>query len=185
MKIYLKDNFIHFEKRFYTLKCMLEDDYKPDNIPFIDEIGIEADDNEDIRKYIFEYCLKNNVHEYYVEIVGDNYLFDVDEDTERVESFVEDLLGADEAEVLDNDYKYVDYRMEIDIQVKDNQFLYVPTLILKFDTFSLNTPLIKETIQEYKFDSIEETQNFCEDIIQLFDLKSTRNLDYDYYCWYE
>ena len=113
MKIYLKEEnnkkYIYFDKRFYSLRCELELDYYPELVPMIDEEGIEVDDNEDIRKYIFDYCIKNNIHQYYVEIVGDNYLFDVDDETEKVEAFVEDLLEAD---VLDNDdYQYVDYRI--------------------------------------------------------------------------
>ena len=190
MKIYLKEEdnkkYICFEKRFYTLRCELEKDYHPEIVPLIDEKGIEVDDNEDIRKYIFDYCIKNNIHQYYVEIVGDNYLYDVDDETEKVESFVEDLLDSDEADVLDNDdYKNIDYRIEIDIDIVNNQIVYVPTLILKFETLSLSNPLIIETAQEYHFDLVEKAQDFCEDIVQLYGLKSTKQLDYDYYRWYE
>ena len=187
MKIYLKEEnnkkYIYFDKRFYSLRCELELDYHPESVPLIDEEGIEVDDNEDIRKYIFDYCIKNNIHQYYVEIVGDNYLFDVDDETEKVEAFIEDLLEAD---VLDNDdYQYVDYRIEIDMDTVNNQIVYVPTLILKFETLSLCSPLIIETVQNYQFDLVDKAQDFCEDIVQLYDLKSTKQLDYDYYCWYE
>lgn len=190
MKIYLKEEdnkkYIYFEKRLYSLRCELEKNYHPELVQIINEDGIEVDENEDIRKYIFDYCIRNSIHEYYAEIVGDNYLFDVGDATEKVEAFVEDLLDSDESDILDNDdYKYVDYRMEIDVDSVSDQIVYVPTLILKFETFSLSNPLIIGTAQDYHFDLIEKAQAFCEDVVQLYDLKSTKQLDYDYYRWYE
>lgn len=176
MKIYLKEEnnkkYIYFDKRFYSLRCELELDYHPELVPMIDEEGIEVDDNEDIRKYIFDYCIKNNIHQYYVEIVGDNYLFDVDDETEKVEAFVEDLLDSDEANVLDeNDFEFVDYMIDIDEIIVNNQLSFKPILILRFDTFSLNSPLIIETLQNYSFDLEECAKDFCNELIELFKLR--------------
>ena len=177
MKIYLKDNCICFEKRFYTLKCEVEKDYKPENVPLIDESGIEVDDNEDIGKYIYDYCIKNNIHEYCVETVGDSYLFD---DIGKEDGFVEDLLNDDKTNALDNDdYKYVDYQIALETCFIDNKIVYIPVLILKFDILSLNMTLIIETIQDYMFDSEYKAQEFCDELIELYKFPKRRYLNHE------